>query len=318
MNPHELFFEPTLKQITTWSRGVILIKDGRDVSFLLGEGGRADGKFVQAYENYVDLPDRVGVPVTSFARIADEPIESKFLYENSAHDVVVVLEESLVRSPILNNITAGATLVVNTKRTPEDIAHFLPKHPHLKQIVVIDASTEGRAAFTLSGQEGATDATGIGGGYAGPLAGAVAKATGLVTLKGLKKVAKNPKAVEYGYNTCVIADAQAIFKQGIGKEFTGDVPPAVYDEAPFAGTVPAPDKRNWGMVTNTWRMERPVLTAELCTQCQICMLNCPDACIKLTSDAVEVDYDFCKGCGICTATCPTNAFKDVPELDFVS
>ncbi|HYF77197.1 MAG TPA: 4Fe-4S binding protein [Symbiobacteriaceae bacterium] len=318
MNPHELFFEPTLKQITTWSRGVILIKDGRDVSFLLGEGGRADGKYVQAYENYVDLPDRVNVPVTSFARIADEPIESKFLYENSAHDVVVVLEESLVRSPILNNIINGATLVVNTRRSAEEIAKFLPKHPHLKQIVTVDASKEGRAEFTLSGQEGATDATGIGGGYAGPLAGAVAKATGLVTLQGLMKVAKNPKAVEYGFNTCIIADAQAIFKKGIGKEFTGDVTVGTVFEVPFAGTVKAPVDRNFGMVTNTWRIERPVLTEELCTQCQICMLNCPDACIKLTSNAVEVDYDFCKGCGLCTATCPTNAFKDVPELDFVS
>lgn len=318
MNPHELFFEPTLKQITTWSRGVILIKDGRDVSFLLGEGGRADGKFVQAYENYVDLPDRINVPVTSFARIADEPIDSKFLYENSAHDVVVILEESLVRSPILNNITNGATLVVNTKRSAEEIAKFLPKHPHLKQIVTVDCTSTGRAAFTLSGQEGATDATGIGGGYAGPLAGAVAKATGLVTLQGLLKVASNPKAVEYGYNTCIIADAQAIFKKGIGKEFTGDVKTETVFEVPFAGTVKAPVDRNWGMVTNTWRIERPVLQEELCTQCQICMLNCPDACIKLTANAVAVDYDFCKGCGLCTATCPTNAFTDVPELDFVS
>lgn len=317
MDARELFAEPTLKQITTWSRGVILIKDGRDVSFVLAEAGRKDGRQVQAFENYVDLPDRVNVPVTSFARIADEPIESRFLYENYAHDVVVVLEESLVKSPILNNITPGATVVINSARSPEEVAKFLPKHPNLKNIVTVDCSRLGKAEQTLSGQEGATDATGIGGGYAGPLAGAVCKATGVVTLEGLKKASKDPKACQYGFDTCQIGDAQAIFAKGIGKEFTGDVPPAVYHEAPFAGTVPAPDKRNWGMVTGNWRMERPVLTPELCTQCMVCILNCPDACIKLTDAAVEVDYEFCKGCGICTNTCPTNAFKDVPELEFV-
>jgi 2-oxoacid:acceptor oxidoreductase delta subunit (pyruvate/2-ketoisovalerate family) len=316
VNPHELFFEPTLKQITTWSRGVVLIKDGRDVSFVLAEAARKDGKYVQAFENYVDLPDRVNVPVTSFCRIADEPIESRFLYENEAHDVVVLLEESLIKNPILNNIINGAVLVVNTKRPAAELAKFLPKHPHLKSIVTVDASKGGRAAFTLSGQEGATDATGIGGGYASALAGAVAKATGLVTIESLLKAGKDAKGIQYGYDTCVVADAQAIFAQGIGKEFTGDVPPAVYNEAPFAGTVHAPGHRNRGMMTGLWRMERPVLAEELCTQCMICMLNCPDACIKLTANAVAVDYEFCKGCGLCTATCPTDAFTDVAELEF--
>ncbi|HEY3365446.1 MAG TPA: 4Fe-4S binding protein [Symbiobacteriaceae bacterium] len=318
MDSHELFFEPTLKQITTWSRGVILIKDGRDVPFVLAEAGRKDGKFVQAFENYVDLPDRVNVPVSSFARIATEPIETRFLYENSAHDVVVILEESLVRGPILNNIVNGAVLVVNTKRSAKEIAKFIEKHPHLKSIVTVDASKTGKAAFTLSGQEGATDATGIGGGYAGPLAGAVCKATGLVSIESLLAVAKVPAACQFGYDTCIIADAQEIFKSGIGKPFTGDKPAKVILEAPFAGTVPAPDKRNTMMMTGTWRLERPVLTESLCTQCMVCMLNCPDNCISLTPEAVQVDYDYCKGCGLCTATCPTDAFKDEPELNFVS
>ncbi len=318
MNPVELFAEPTLKQVTVWSRGVILVKDGRDVSFLLANAGRMDGKHVQAFENYVDLPDRVGVPVSSFARFADEPIESRFLYENTSHDVVVLVEETLVRGPVLNNMNNGGVLVVNTRRTAAEIARFLPRHPHLKYIVTVDAAGIAKGKFTLSGQEGASDAEGFGDNLGGPLAAEVAKATGYCTLESLMKVAKDPVGIQRGWDLATITPAQELFERGIGKPFTGDVPAKVYETAPFAGTVPAPDKRNTLMVTGTWRTLRPVLNADLCTQCLVCVVDCPDACITLNKNAVAVDYEYCKGCGICTAVCPTEAFRDEPELDFVS
>lgn len=317
MDPRELFAEPTLKQVTVWSRGVILTKEGRDVAFLMAEAGRAEGKFVQAFENYVDLPDRVNVPVSSYARLATEPIESRFLYENTTHDVVVLIEESLIRSPVLNNIQPGAVLVVNTKRTPAEIARFLPRHPHLKSIVTLDASGLAQVKATLSGQEGATDATGLGGGYAGPLAAAAAKASGLVGLESLQQVAKDSALIQRGWEMGTVAPAQELFAQGIGQEFTGDVPPKVYMTAPFAGTVEAPEHRNDKMITGIWRITRPVLQAELCTQCLVCVVDCPDGCISLTQNAVAVEYEYCKGCSICTAVCPTQAFHDEPELDHV-
>jgi 2-oxoacid:acceptor oxidoreductase delta subunit (pyruvate/2-ketoisovalerate family) len=318
VNPQELFAEPTLKQITIWARGVTHIKDGRDVAFVIAEAGRRDGKHVQGFENYVDLPDRINVPVCSYARVADEPIQSRFLYENDTHDVVVVVEESLVRTPkLLNNIVNGAILVVNTKRPAAEIARFIQKHPHLKSIVTVDAQARGQAVFTFSGQEGATDATGIGKGLAAVLAGAVAKATGFFTLDSLKAVARDPDAAQFGFDTCTIAPAQELFER-VGQPFTGDTKTPVYLEVPFAGTVPEPGERNRLMVTGTWRVERPVLSPELCTQCNVCVIDCPDACIKLSGSAIEIDYEFCKGCGLCTAVCPTNALKDEPELNFVS
>jgi pyruvate ferredoxin oxidoreductase delta subunit len=61
--------------------------------------------------------------------------------------------------------------------------------------------------------------------------------------------------------------------------------------------------------TGDWRFEVPILDAELCIQCEQCMMYCPDDVIVGTERAVDVDYDFCKGCGICADVCPTDAFE---------
>ncbi|MGE5486051.1 MAG: oxalate oxidoreductase subunit delta [Ignavibacteriales bacterium] len=206
----ELFREKTLRQMSIWTRGVLMNKEARDVAVALANAAAREGKYVQAFDNYVDLPDRVHVPVRSYARISDEPIESKYVYENDRPDCVVLVEETLVKGcPILKGMPAGGTLVVNTKRSPEYIAKFLPDTTNLSRIACVDASGLAQVVITLSGAEGATDASGIGGGVAAPLAGAVARTTGWASLDSLCKVVKDPKAATLGYNSVEIWDVPA-------------------------------------------------------------------------------------------------------------
>lgn len=88
-------------------------------------------------------------------------------------------------------------------------------------------------------------------------------------------------------------------------------------ELPFAGTVPSPKTENDVMITGHWRIVRPVVEPEKCTQCLTCWLACPDACLKPSADgAIEIDLKYCKGCGICTHVCPVGAITNVPELEF--
>ena len=61
------------------------------------------------------------------------------------------------------------------------------------------------------------------------------------------------------------------------------------------------------MKTGSWRVFKPVVDLGKCKQCKLCYWYCPDACITLTEEAIEIDYDYCKGCGICAAECPTDA-----------
>ena len=46
-------------EITVWTRGVVMDKEARDVANAFAQAAKAEGKFVQAFDNYEDLPDRV-------------------------------------------------------------------------------------------------------------------------------------------------------------------------------------------------------------------------------------------------------------------
>lgn len=53
---------------------------------------------------------------------------------------------------------------------------------------------------------------------------------------------------------------------------------------------------------------RRCLNCGVCTQCDLCLIFCPDAAITRDADgAYEIALDYCKGCGICVAECPRGA-----------
>src|SRR3972149_1441832 len=99
-------------EITVWTRGVSMDKEGRDVAQLLAKAADQEGKYVQAFDNYVDLPDRVGVPVRKYARISDEEIEMRYEYENEHPEVVVVITDAIVKGMnVMRGMPKGGVLV---------------------------------------------------------------------------------------------------------------------------------------------------------------------------------------------------------------
>jgi len=220
----KLFEEPTLRQITVWARGVLQNKEARDVVVILTNAAwKSEGKYVQAFENYVDLPDRIYVPVRAYGRISDEPIESRYVYENEDPEIVVLTEETLVKSISLNyagmtgycRLVEGPTpktLVVNTKRSPKEIAKFIPKDQleNIKKIVTVDAFGMAEAVVTLDGAEGVYDKSGIGVGISAALVGAIIKATEIVSYDAAAAQVANKEALKAGYDNCQIVDASAV------------------------------------------------------------------------------------------------------------
>ena len=196
----------SIKQFTVWVRGVIQDKEGRDISNGIAAAGGYEGKFTQAFDNYVDLPDRVNVPLRKYARISDEEIEERYEYENEHPECVIVADATIVKGiNVLRGMPKGGTLVVNTDKTPEEILKFIPNKELLKQIVCVDANKIcGNRTVDFSGSEGGIDSVGLGDGVAAPILGAFVKATGAVKLESLSNVVKNKDAMYKGHDQAAI------------------------------------------------------------------------------------------------------------------
>ncbi|KLU61997.1 pyruvate synthase subunit PorC [Peptococcaceae bacterium CEB3] len=216
MTKENLFEEPGLKQITVWARGVYENKEARDVVVAITEAAASEGRFVQAWENYVDLPDRIYVPVRAYGKISDQEIKSKYVYENEAPDIVALTEETLVKGVnILEGIKPGAVLVVNTRRPAGYLFKFIKQGTeNLSKIVTVDANSLAKSIITLSGAEGATDASGIGKGMGAALAAAIVKATGIVQFESLLKIVGNKNAAKKAFEMADVVEVKTLVRAG--------------------------------------------------------------------------------------------------------
>jgi pyruvate ferredoxin oxidoreductase delta subunit len=69
-----------------------------------------------------------------------------------------------------------------------------------------------------------------------------------------------------------------------------------------------------GYQTGNWREgKKPIIDQDLCKQCGICELYCPDSAVRVEDDRYVIDLNYCKGCGICEYECPADAIRMVDE-----
>jgi oxalate oxidoreductase subunit delta len=189
-------------EITVWTRGVVMDKEARDVANAFAQAVKMEGKFVQAFDNYEDLPDRVSVTTRKYVRISDEEIEMKYLYTNNHPDVVVIVEPTIVKGiNVLRGMPDGGLLVINTNRPIDYMLKFIPNADLLGAIATVDADgISGIRTIDFSGSEGGVDAAGIGAGVAAPILGAMARVTGMAKKENLAKIVSDVAAMERGYN----------------------------------------------------------------------------------------------------------------------
>lgn len=121
-----------MKEIRWHGRGG---QGAKTAALLLGEAAVNAGKYVQAFPDYG--PERMGAPVASYDRIADEEILIHSPIINP--DAVVVLDETLIDTV---DVTKGLSekdgvLIVNTPFTKEDVQKKLTWKG---KVIVLDAS----------------------------------------------------------------------------------------------------------------------------------------------------------------------------------
>ena len=189
-------------EITIWTRGVTMDKEGRDIASAIGKAAEMEGKHVQAFDNYEDLPDRVLVTTRKYVRISDEEIEHRYVYVNEHPEVVIVAEPTIVKGiNVLRGMPEGGLLLINTKRDIDYMLQFIPNADVLGAIATVDADAiSGVKTVDFSGSEGGVDTAGLGAGIAAPIVGAFAKVSGMIKKADLAKIVKDVSAMEKGFN----------------------------------------------------------------------------------------------------------------------
>lgn len=197
-------------ELTVWTRGIIMDKEGRDVVNSVAAAGRKEGKYTQAMENYVDNPDRTNCPTRKYCRVSDTEIENALTYENEHPNIVVLVEQTMVKGwDYMRGMPPGGTLVINTHYDPEYMARFVPGPERLAQLVCVDAAKLAdhrwlyyrlpELGLDRLSTEGASERNNlIAPDVAAPLIAAVVKTTGVVALETIQPMIANQAAFEAG------------------------------------------------------------------------------------------------------------------------
>lgn len=141
-------------------------------SELLARAAVYEGKYIQSFPEFG--PERMGAPVSAFTRISVEPIKLHCAIYNP--DVVVVLDPTLMKTVhVTEGISEDGKLVVNSRESPVEVKQRL--------------GNDRIEVWTVPATEIAIKILGV------PITstamlGAVARATGIVSLESIKKTVK--------------------------------------------------------------------------------------------------------------------------------
>src|SRR6201988_797512 len=115
-------------ELTVWTRGIIMDKEGRDIVNSVAASARNEGKFAPAMENYVDNPDRTNAPTRKYCRVSNAEIENALTCENEHPNIVVLVEGTMVKGgDYMRGMPPGGTLSINTHYPPEYMIRFVPR-----------------------------------------------------------------------------------------------------------------------------------------------------------------------------------------------
>jgi hypothetical protein len=193
-------------ELTVWTRGIIMDKEGRDIVGSVSAAGRLEGKFTQAMENYVDNPDRTNAPTRKYCRVSDAVIENALTYENEHPNIVVLVEGTMVKGwDYMRGMPPGGTLVINTHYPPDYMLRFVPGPERLARLVCVDAAKLadhkwlyyrlGELGLDRLSTEGAAERTKlIAPDIAAPLIAAVVKTTGICKMETIEPMIANKGA----------------------------------------------------------------------------------------------------------------------------
>lgn len=271
--------------------------------------------------------ERRGAAVTAFARIGDSPILERGTID--APDLIVIADETLLNdraAAVLAGQGSASAVFINVASS-DGLAETYGIQPPLVtfDVSALTLATLGKASALSAG-----------------LGAAAARLTGLISAEQLVEAVREELTQLHAAQGLIdqnVAIALRVFESvpsefgepvgasprtsGVAEIVRGLTPtgspselvPVSYD-LPTVGTssILAPGnaaQRN----TGSWRVERPELDRDVCSRCQLCVLECPDGAMSLDTEGFPViDYEHCKGCMICAHLCPLKAIGRTKEV----
>jgi pyruvate ferredoxin oxidoreductase delta subunit len=295
----------------------------------LVRAARREGKVGGTVQRYGDSPERNGIPAKQFAVIAEDEDALRVemtKYEPDNVVAVCVMDDTLAKGveswawygiqPININLAPGGTLLVVSRRTPEELLRWIPRREFDWNLAILPGNPSFGGLWVY--HDDGTDYRTM---------GAVSRVTGgLVSLQSLVAQAESgPDAarrvgfLHEGYEMVQVHPVPA----GVGAEDTYQpIDKPGWTEMREGLVVPAIEvgANNELFKKFTTRTARPLVKFDACVKCQICYTVCPDECFVPTpAGHYDVNYEHCCGCGICAQTCPVpGCIEMVDELVFDS
>jgi pyruvate ferredoxin oxidoreductase gamma subunit len=257
--------------------------------------------------------ERRGAPMFAYVRAAHHPIQERGIINHP--DLVVVADASLFSLPVagvLVGVQPETVLMVCTDREADQLARqYRIDGPVLalpRKETELSSGTQILSAVC---------------------AGAAARLLGNVSLEALKRavqdelldlepaeLAENLQRAEKGYALLAEHGGSVVPREEAALQAL-PAPQWIdlqWDTAALAAPSIHGTRTSLAMQTGAWRILRPVVDEDTCTQCGLCRIYCPEGAIDMnTKGFPTVDLLHCKGCLICMVQCPAHAIQARPE-----
>lgn len=264
--------------------------------------------------------EKRGSPVKSFIRFSDADVEIRINSPVESPHILGLFHENMAgKLPVMAGVAEHSTVIVNTAETPEYIRKRLKMHAGT--LICVDALQIAMRCKTRVNMV---------------MLGAIAKASGFITLEALESVirdtigkkypgalAGNLEGIREGYNAAVGVKIEKDEKYPY-KEYKEFEQKWGYRNAPPGGVNPI----FGSTVDNDLSASRegyiPVFKKEACINCGLCDTTCPDMVFQFREGEYKgktamvnlgPDYHHCKGCLRCVEVCPTDALTEGIERE---
>lgn len=263
--------------------------------------------------------EKTGTPVKGFIRYCDAGKEIRVHSPIVEPHLLCIFHEALLQDgAVLEGCTTDTTVVLNTDKTPKEIAdtYFLNG----------EKGVQAAAIYTIPAQRIAIEAKAR---VNVVMLGAVVAACGFGSLEAAEQICKDMLGKKYPDSLAAnIEGVQRGFQELCGMELenkpehetagksSSKQPQWGYETAPIGGINPHLGSSVISDLSASRQGYIPIFRPEKCINCALCDSTCPDMVFQFEKGIYKdremmvnkgLDYYHCKGCLRCVDVCPTGA-----------